>query len=67
MRVYVKAVGTNLTLVDVDNGVKFNVNPSAIEKLFGVKMNEGEMWDITATRREDIEQTFSLWQVIQQA
>lgn len=67
MRVYVKMVGTTITLVDVDNGVKFNVPSLAIEKLFGVQMKEGQVWEITITRREDIEQTFSRWQAIQQA
>ncbi|MGQ9539907.1 MAG: hypothetical protein ACUVTY_02290 [Armatimonadota bacterium] len=64
---YVKSVGTNVTLVDIVGGVKFTVSPAALQKLFGVEMKEGEVWEISAHRREDLEQAFSRWQVIQQA
>lgn len=64
---YVKSVGANVTLVDLDGGVKFTVSPAVLQKLFGVEMKEGEVWDISIQRREDLEQAFSRWQVIQQA
>lgn len=43
MTLYVKAVGTSITFVDVDDGVKFNVNPQAVQRLLGVDVKEGQV------------------------
>ena len=67
MRAYVKSVGTNVTLVDIDTGEKFTVSANALQKLFGVVPQEGEVWDYRASRLDDIAETFRRWQVVQQA
>lgn len=67
MTLYVKAVGTTITLVDVDDGVKFNVAPQAVQKLLGVDVKEGQVLEVSVRRREDLEQAFGKWQQIQQA
>ena len=67
MRAYVKAVGSNVTLVDIDTGEKFTVSANALQKLFGVVPQEGEVWDYRASRLDDIAETFRRWQVVQQA
>lgn len=67
MQFYVKAVGANITLVEMEAGAKFQVPPTAVLKLLGVEMKEGEVWEISVRRREDLEQAFGRWQVIQQA
>jgi len=67
MRAYVKAVGTNVTLVDIDTGDKFVVSASAIQKLFGEVPKEGDVWDYRAARLDDIAETFRKWQSVQQA
>lgn len=64
---YVKSVGVNVTLVDIVGGVRFTVSPAVLQKMFGVEMKEGEVWEVSISRREDIEQSFLRWQVIQQA
>lgn len=65
MQFYVKAVGTNITLVEIEAGAKFQISPTAVTKLLGVEMREGEVWEITVRRREDVEQAFGRWQVVQ--
>ncbi len=50
MRVYVKSVGTNITMVDIDSGDKFSVSAASVAKLFGVEFKEGEVWDINASK-----------------
>ncbi len=67
MRAYVRSVGTNITLVNIDTGEKFNVSPGAIQKLFGEELKEGDVWDFRASKLDDIAETFRRWQVVQQA
>lgn len=67
MRAFVKAVGTNITLVNIDTGEKFNINPTAIQKLFGEELKEGEVWEFRCSRLDDIAETFRKWQVVNQA
>jgi hypothetical protein len=67
MRVYVKAVGTSVTLVDIDSGDKFSVPASALQKLFGELPDQGEVWDYRASRLDDIAEVFRKWQAVQQA
>jgi hypothetical protein len=67
MRVYVKSVGTNVTLVDIDTGEKFTVSANSLQKLFGVAPQEGEVWDYRAARLDDIAEVFRKWQTVQQA
>jgi len=67
MRVYVKSVGTSVTLVDIDTGEKFTVSANALQKLFGVVPQEGEVWDYRASRLDDIAEVFRKWQTVQQA
>lgn len=67
MRAYVKTVGTNITLVDIDSGEKTIVAQAAIQKLFGVDVKEGDVWDFRASRLDDIAENFRKWQVVQQA
>ncbi|GIV18840.1 MAG: hypothetical protein KatS3mg023_0591 [Armatimonadota bacterium] len=67
MRAYVKAVGTNITLVNIDTGEKFNVSPTAIQKLFGEELKEGEVWEFRCSRLDDIAETFRKWQAVSQA
>jgi aminoglycoside N3'-acetyltransferase len=67
MRVYVKSVGTNITMVDIDSGDKFSVAAASVAKLFGVEFKEGEVWDINASKLDDIAEAFRKWQMVQQA
>ncbi|MCL6473727.1 MAG: hypothetical protein K6U75_01540 [Firmicutes bacterium] len=67
MRAYVKAVGTNVTLVDIDAGEKVTVSASSLQKLFGVVPQEGEVWDYRAARLDEIAEVFRKWQAVQQA
>ena len=67
MRAYVKSVGTNVTLVDIDTGEKVTVSANALQKLFGVVPQEAEVWDYRAVRLDDIAETFRKWQAVQQA
>jgi len=67
MRAYVKAVGTSVTLVDIDTGDKFTVPASALQKLFGVVPQEGEVWDYRGARLDDIAETFRKWQLVERA
>lgn len=66
MTVYVKTVGANVTLVDIEGETKFSVASGALQKLFGVEMQEGEVWEISIHKREDLEKAFARWQLIQQ-
>jgi hypothetical protein len=69
MRVYVKSVGeTNITLVDIDAGVKFTVPLSAWHKLFGDnKVSEGDVLEIRLERRDDLAESFKRWEQVRQA
>jgi hypothetical protein len=69
MRVYVKSIGeTNMTLVDIDAGVKFSVPVSAWQKLFGeVKVSEGDVLEIRLERRDDLTESFKRWEQVRQA
>jgi hypothetical protein len=67
MRVYVKTVGTNVVMVDIDTGEKFTVSANSLQKLFGVVPQEGEVWDYRGARLDDIAETFRKWQAVQQA
>ena len=67
MRAYVKSVGTNVTLVDIDSGEKFTVSANSLQKLFGVVPQQDEVWEFRAARLDDIAETFRKWQVVQQA
>ena len=67
MRAYVKAVGSNVTLVDIDSGEKFAVSAGALQKLFGVVPQQDEVWEFRAARLDDIAEAFKKWQAVQQA
>ena len=67
MRFYVKSVGTNIALVDIDTGDKFSVPAGAFQKLFGVVPAQDEVWEFRASRLDDIAESFRKWQVVQQA
>ena len=69
MRVYVKSIGeTNMTLVDIEAGVKFTVAVSTWQKLFGnVKVSEGDVLEIRLERRDDLAEIFRRWEVVRQA
>jgi len=67
MKAYVKSVGTNVVMVDIDTGEKFTVSANSLQKLFGVVPQEGEVWDYRASRLDDIAETFRKWQAVQQA
>jgi redox-sensitive bicupin YhaK (pirin superfamily) len=67
MRAFVKATGTNVTLVDIDTGEKFAVSAAALQKLFGVTPQQDEVWDFRASRMDDIAEAFKKWQAVQSA
>lgn len=67
MTLYVRSVGANITFVDVDEGMKFTVAPVAVQRLLGVEVNEGQVWDIAVQRREGLEVAFNKWQAVQRA
>jgi hypothetical protein len=67
MRFYVKSVGTNIALVDIDTGDKVSVPTTALQKLFGVTPQQDEVWEFRAVRLDDIAESFRRWQVVQQA
>jgi hypothetical protein len=68
MRAYVKSVGTNVTLVDIDTGEKFTVSANALQKLFGVVPQQGEVWDYRALRGwTTFAEVFSKWQLVERA
>ena len=67
MRAYVKSVGTNVVMVDIDTGEKFTVSANSLQKLFGVVPQEGEVWDYRGARLDDVIESFRRWQVVQQA
>lgn len=67
MRAYVKSVGQNITLVNIDTGERFTVSANALNKLFGEEVKEGDVWDFRSMRLDDIAETFRKWQAVQQA
>ncbi|GBC94263.1 hypothetical protein HRbin16_00044 [bacterium HR16] len=67
MRAYVKTAGTNIVFVDIDTGERVSVSATAIQKLFGVAVQEGDVWDFRAVKLDDIAENFRKWQVVQQA
>lgn len=67
MRAYVKAVGANITLVNIDTGEKFTISPTAIKNLFGEELKQGDVWDFRSMRLDDIAETFRKWQLVSQA
>jgi len=67
MRAYVKSVGTNVVMVDIDTGEKFTVSANSLQKLFGVVPQEGEVWDYRAARLDDITDVFRKWQLVERA
>jgi hypothetical protein len=67
MRAYVKSVGTNVTLVDIDTGEKFTVSANSLQKLFGVVPQEGEVWDYRAARLDEVAEVFRKWQLVERA
>jgi hypothetical protein len=69
MRVYVKSIGeTNMTLVDIDAGVKFTVPVNAWQKLFGdSKVSEGDVLEIRLERRDDLAESFKRWEQVRLA
>jgi len=69
MRVYVKSIGeTNMTLVDIDAGVKVSVPVSTWQKLFGnVKVSEGDVLEIRLERRDDLAESFKRWEQVRLA
>jgi hypothetical protein len=67
MRAYVKSVGTNVVMVDIDTGEKFTVSANSLQKLFGVVPQEGEVWDYRGARLDDITDVFRKWQLVERA
>jgi hypothetical protein len=67
MRAYVKSVGTNVVMVDIDTGEKFTVSANSLQKLFGVVPQEGEVWDYRAARLEEVAEVFRKWQLVERA
>lgn len=68
MRAYVKAIGTsNVAFVDIDTGERVSVALAAIQKLFGVDVKEGDVWEFRASKLDDIAENFRKWQIVQQA
>jgi hypothetical protein len=67
MRVYVKSVGTNVVMVDIDTGEKFTVSANSLQKLFGVVPQEGEVWDYRAARLDEVAEVFRKWQLVERA
>ena len=67
MRAYVKAVGSNVTLVDIDTGEKFTVSANSLQKLFGVVPQEGEVWDYRGARLDEVAEVFRKWQLVERA
>jgi hypothetical protein len=67
MRAYVKSVGTNVVMVDIDTGEKFTVSANSLQKLFGVVPQEGEVWDYRAARLDEVAEVFRKWQLVERA
>jgi hypothetical protein len=67
MRVYVKSVGTNVVMVDIDTGEKFTVSANSLQKLFGVVPQEGEVWDYRGARLDEVAEVFRKWQLVERA
>jgi len=67
MRVYVKSVGTNVVMVDIDTGEKFTVSANSLQKLFGVVPQEGDVWDYRAARLDEVAEVFRKWQLVERA
>jgi hypothetical protein len=67
MRVYVKSVGTNVEMVDIDTGEKFTVSANSLQKLFGVVPQEGEVWDYRGARLDEVAEVFRKWQLVERA
>jgi hypothetical protein len=67
MRAYVKSVGTNVVMVDIDTGEKFTVSANSLQKLFGVVPQEGEVWDYRAVRLDEVAEVFRKWQLVERA
>ena len=67
MRVYVKSVGTNVVMVDIDSGEKFTVSANSLQKLFGVVPQEGEVWDYRGARLDEVAEVFRKWQLVERA
>ena len=67
MKAYVKSVGTNVVMVDIDTGEKFTVSANSLQKLFGVVPQEGEVWDYRGARLDDITDVFRKWQLVERA
>ncbi|MCS6830837.1 MAG: hypothetical protein RMM08_04765 [Armatimonadota bacterium] len=67
MRAYIRNVGTNVTMVDIDTGERLAVSASALQKLFGELPKEGDVWDYRANRLDEIADTFRKWQLVERA
>jgi len=67
MRAYVRAVGSNVTLVDIDTGEKFTVSANSLQKLFGVVPQEGDVWDYRGARLDEVAEVFRKWQLVERA
>jgi hypothetical protein len=67
MRAYVKSVGTNVVMVDIDTGEKFTVSANSLQKLFGVVPQEGEVWDYCGARLDEVAEVFRKWQLVERA
>lgn len=68
MRAYVKSVTqTGIVLVDIDSGERVSVASAAIQKLFGVDLVEGDVWEFRANKLDDIAESFRKWQIVQKA
>lgn len=58
MRLYVKQVGTNIVFIDVEGKQRFSVGAAAVQKLLGIDVAEGQVWDVRVDRREDLERAY---------
>jgi hypothetical protein len=54
-------------MVDIDTGEKFTVSASALQKLFGVVPQEGEVWDYRGARLDEVAEVFRKWQLVERA
>lgn len=64
MRVYVKSVGSNITLVDIDSGERFTVALATFERLFRTKPEEDMVFQVQVSRLEDVAEMFRKWQEV---
>lgn len=65
MRFYVRSkTETQVTLVNVETGEKFNVSDNTLSRLFGVEFEVGDVWDVHCARQDEIAQWFRCWREV---